>query len=220
MKKLREILFLNLFLAALASPAKADEHTVMVLPSIGKTKITAHVAAKGSSLSPFLSFETSRGNPLKLIKFSMEGVSEWPATLRFKELNPKTAGRQLIIAVASSVGGSTINYETTVISTDKGKIVELIPEHIKSASLDALCLESTNRKNHPRLIFFNFLWEDEIHYAPHRYDATIYEWVSGYFSKTGTRRTKRKYVHWQEASDELGFACQEDLITSTNSTYN
>ena len=160
-------------------------------------------------------FQDKKGKILKKIDFKLYGTPAdtlFPSILNFKAIYPDKNSTPLIIAVASSPGGSDIHFETTIIGFISGKIVELTPDHIDSSSQDALCLEEKN------FILFNFLWE-EAHYDPHRYEAISYKMTNDKLEKIETKQTKKKYKDWKGAASELGYHCGDDLIQTTNPSY-
>ena len=148
----------------------------------------------------------------------MEGTGSYPSVLKFKAITIKDELSPIIVAVATSPGGSDIHFETTLIGFLNGAIFELTPTHIKSSSQNALCLEKNGDGHHLQIVYFNFLWE-EAHYEPHRYEAILYEWDGNELAKINIKETTNKHKNWKGAATELGYHCQEDLIQSTNQTY-
>jgi hypothetical protein len=219
MKKLHEALITCLLLALPILPVEAAQQAIVSMPTVGKVSVTAHTAAKkDSAVFNFLTFKNTSGRFLKRLDFGLTGLPGLPPVLRFGVLHPKKDGPPLIVAVDSWPGGSTIHYETTIIGTINGALVELIPAHIESSTLDALCFDTSDRRPELDLLFFNFLFE-EARYAPHRYMVTVYRWTDAGFTEAGKNETTNKYTDWTGAAAELGYACRTDLVTTINGVY-
>lgn len=64
-----------------------------------------------------------------------------------------------------------------------------------------------NKKFGYGLISWNFVWGNEAHFQPHRYNIQIYSWDrrSQCFRYTKEFTTNKKYQGWQEAFKSLGF---------------
>jgi hypothetical protein len=200
-----------------------DQQASILIPKIGAVIIRSHIDKSPSLSSPFLTIENAEGKMLKRIDFELKGVgidavTLYPSLLNFKVVYPEKESNSIIIAVASSIGGSDIHFETTLIGILEGKIVELTPKHIESSSQDALCLENLGAGRPIGLVFFNFLWE-EAHYDPHRYEAILYEWSGTKLNKISMKQTKKRHKDWKGAAAELGYHCGEDLIRTTNPHY-
>jgi|MudIll2142460700_1097286.scaffolds.fasta_scaffold52083_1 hypothetical protein len=198
-----------------------DQWASILIPKIGTVIIRSHIDKSPSLSSPFLTIENAEGKMLKRIDFELKGVNAlilYPSLLNFKVVYPEKESSPIVVAVASSPGGSDIHFETTLIGFLNGKIVELTPNHIESSSQDALCLENLGAGRPIGLVFFNFLWE-EAHYDPHRYEAILYEWSGTKLDKISVKQTKERQKDWKGAAAELGYHCGEDLIRTTNSRY-
>jgi hypothetical protein len=194
-----------------------DQQTSILIPKIRRVIIRTHIDKSPALSPPFLSIENTEGKLLKRIDFVLEGVDSYHSILKFKVIHLSKEIAPLIIAVASSPGGSDIDFETATIGFVNGEILELT-EHFESSSQDALCLEKGGTPHKFGLIFFNFILE-EAHYDPHRYEATLYDWSGTQLEKINVKQTKKQYKNWKDAAVELGYHCQEDLIQTTNDMY-
>ena len=203
----------------LTSAAWADEkQTSLSIPQLGTIIIKSQIDQTPALSPPFLVIENAEGKVLKRIDFKLKGIGD-PPILHPSELGFSIIQRDkdtpIIVAVASSPGGSDIHFETTIIGFSKNRIIELAPNHIESSSRDALCFESS-RPNH--FILFSFLW-DHAHYDPTRYEATLYELTQSKLKLISKKKTKKEYKDWKGASEELGYTCKEDLIQIANANY-
>jgi len=188
------------------------------VPKIGQIKITTDVAVPERTSRPFLTFETRDGKLLKRIEFALEGSYEYPSILKFKVLHQKSDPNPLIVAVASTPGGSALNFETAILGFINGKISELMDTHIDSHSLNALCFGIFGKHRGLAFVYFDFIQaEEEAHYDPHRYEVGLYEWKADKFVRISSKQTNRKYPCWKEAAVELGYHCQSDLLEVLNS---
>jgi hypothetical protein len=196
----------------------ADHHAFLSIPKIGNVKISAHAATPQRTSPPFLTFETGGGKFLTRIEFALQGTDEYPSVLRFKVLHQKSDPNPLIVAVASTPGVSALIFETAILGFVNGKISELMTAHIESQGLNGLCFGVFGKYRSLGFVYFDFLQADgEAHYDPHHYEAQLYEWRSNKFVQVSSKRTKRKYPYWKEASVELGYHCQYDLLSALNS---
>ncbi|HXX36250.1 MAG TPA: hypothetical protein VEM15_17410 [Thermodesulfobacteriota bacterium] len=202
--------------SALAS-AQGQQATISVL-GVGQILVTAHTRTLKPTPTPFLTFETGERKLLKRVDFALESIDPYPSLLKFKVIYPSKKPSPVVVAVASLPGGSALNFETAILAFVDGQIIEAIPKHIESHSLNALCFGTFGKDQNVGFIYFDFLWEDgEIHYDPHRYEATLLGWTGARFTKMDSKRTKNKYRTWEGAAAELGYQCQCDLLESLNS---
>jgi len=140
MKTHMKFVLINLIAVAWASLASAQgQQATRSIPGLGQITITAHIATPKSTSPPFLTFETAEKKLLKRIDFTLEGVMEYPSIIRFELIQQSTPPSPLIVAVASSPGGSTSNFETAIVTFVGGQIIDATTNHIESQSLDALC---------------------------------------------------------------------------------
>jgi len=198
-----------------------DQQASISIPKIGKVMIRVHIDKSPTLSAPFLTIENTERKVLKRIDFALKGVGavdRYPSLLNLKVIYPEKEASPIIIAVASSPGGSDIHFETALIGFFNGEISELTPNHIESSSQDALCLEDPRGHQKIGFVFFNFIWEDA-HYDPHRYEASFYEWTANKLVQVSVKHTKKKYNDWKGAAAELGYYCRQDLIQTTNSHY-
>jgi len=219
MKTQMKLVLINLIVVAWASFASAQgQQATISVPGLGQIIVTAHIRTPKPTSPPFLTFETIEKKLLKRVDFALEGIDQYPSLLKFKVFYSSKRPTPLVVAVASLPGGSALNFETSILAFVDGQITEAITDHIESHSLNALCFGTSGKDQNVGFVYFDFLSEDgEIHYDPHRYEATLLGWTGAKFTKIDTKRTKNKYKNWEEAAAELGCQCQCDLLETLNS---
>jgi len=219
MRSYVKLALINLIACTWASLASAQgQQATISVPGLGQIIVTAHIRSPKPTSSPFLTFETVNKKLLKRIDFALEGIDPYPSLLKFTVIYPSRKPSPLVVGVASLPGGSALNFETALVTFVDGQITEAIPEHIESHSLNALCFGTFGKDQNAGFVYFDFLQGDgEIHYDPHRYEATLLRWTGAKFTKIDTKRTKNKYKTWEGAAAELGYPCQYDLLETLNS---
>ncbi len=205
-------------IAVSTSLAGAIENHVLSVAGFGEVRIKTHTSNPNPTSPPFLTFEDKSGKILKRIDFQLEGAGPYPSTAKVKVIPMSKGTNPLIIAVASSPGGSDIHFESTIIGFVNGQIQEVLAKHIESSSQDALCIENMDENQKASLVLFHFLWE-EAHYEPHRYEATSFVRDGNVFKQVNVKQTKKKHSDWEGAAAELGYHCNADLISEANQEY-
>lgn len=122
-----------------------------------------------------------------------------------------TAIADVSIAIAGFAGGSDAHFEIAVLDTSSPSHVrELTTKRIDATTQDALFIGTFGGRR--GILVVSFLWEDEAHYAPHRYRATVYAWNGERFEPASTRETTRKQESAHDAARELGYDCERDFL--------
>jgi hypothetical protein len=201
-----------------ALPEVSKNEQTLAVSVVGEVKIKTYTSNPEPTSPPFITITDASGKLFKRIDFQLTGAGSYPSVAKFKTIKPAKDLNQLIVAVASSPGGSDIHFETTIIGFINGKVSELLSKHIDSSSQDALCMDNKDKNQKLRFIFFHFLWE-EAHYEPHRYEAVSYIWDGNAFNPSDTVQSKNKHKEWKGAASELGYSCSHDLISEINHDY-
>jgi len=152
--------------------------------------------------------------PFKLgATFTEEQLRQAPFPVRFLAVEIAGIEGPLVVAVAGLHGGSDGSYETMVLGAGDGEIRELVIPRPETNNLDAVCLAYVGESKKPTLLVAHFLWEREIHYAPHRYRVQVFPWSGETFdtSDQGTE-TSAKHVTAASAFKEFGYRCHGDFV--------
>ncbi|HEX2836109.1 MAG TPA: hypothetical protein VHW00_24100 [Thermoanaerobaculia bacterium] len=122
-----------------------------------------------------------------------------------------TALADVSIAIAGFAGGSDAHFEIAVLDTSSpSRVRELTAKRIEATTQDALFVGTFGGRR--GILVLHFLWEDEAHYAPHRYRATVYAWNGERFEQASARETARKHESAHAAARELGYVCERDFL--------
>jgi hypothetical protein len=96
--------------------------------------------------------------------------------LRFRQIAPPGLPRPVVLAASVSPGCSDVTYEIKLVAERAGSITTINPAPINLSRQDGIYLGYINAKYGHGMIIWQNKWENEAHYAPHRYDITIYGW--------------------------------------------
>lgn len=207
---IRRLALILMFLAVARFFYAADANTFSC--SLGTFVINKSTKDGGPWGPPQLTISTVDGKIVGKVQFALDGAAPYPAVLKYKVIIVPGSKDPLLIAIAASPGGSDSHYEIAVIGVMNGQIAELCPTHIEANLLDSLCLVTLGSDNGMALVFFKFQWEDETHYAPHRYKATIYKITDTGLLVKGTLESSGKYSSWQGAANEMGIKAHYNLL--------
>lgn len=207
---IRRLAPILLFLAAAQFFYAADGNTFSC--SLGTLVINESIKNGDPWGSPQITISTLDGKTVGKVQFALEGFDPHPAVLKYKVMIVPGSKDPLVIAIAASPGGSDSHYEIAVIGVMNGQIAELCPTHIEANILDSLCLVALGSGNGMALVFFKFQWEDETHYAPHRYKATIYKITNTGLLVESALESSGKYPSWQGAANEMGIKAHYNLL--------
>jgi hypothetical protein len=129
---------------------------------------------------------------------------------RFRSFRTKGLPSPIVVAIAAAPLGSDESFEIKVIAEKNGKIVTLNSEPIDLSIQDGIYLGYINSKYNYGMITWEFQWEDDIHYAHHRYKMRIYEWEpkSLVFALKKTFTTKTKFKNGCAALRYYGLPCK------------
>jgi hypothetical protein len=129
--------------------------------------------------------------------------------LRFKPFSIPGLPNPLLIAVAAQPTGTDERYEVKIIFEKDGGFVSLNPQRIMLTTQDGVFLGYINRKYGHGMITWHFQWE-AAHYAPHKYEVSVYTWDSR--SQTlrlnNTFLTKQVFRDGCTALKHYGFPCR------------
>lgn len=134
----------------------------------------------------------------------------WPGELHATPIHVPGVDGQLLVVVAVGPGGSDTHFETAILRTVPGKPPEELIERLEATTQNAICAGQFG--GIPGVVLIEFLWEDEAHYQPHRYQAILYRWNGARFTKRSQWETRQKHPSWREASRELGLRCSTNFV--------
>lgn len=120
----------------------------------------------------------------------------------FKVIRPKGFPTPLVLALGVAYGGSDDGYGGTIIGAVDGKFVELLPQQMFVHNQGGMFVGYLGRKYGFGAVSWTFIWEDNAHYAPHRYQFEIYPFDKKTRLFTTPRRleTKREYERRGESA--------------------
>lgn len=145
----------------------------------------------------------TRGDVEQRLTFGQEGA--YPASLDIIAISDANS-----IVILGVPGGSNAHFEIAVLDTSESRVHELLPQRITANVLDGIYSGTFGGRR--GILVLRFLWEDEAHYAAHRYEATLYSWNGTHFVRTSVRRTTRKHDTPESAALELGYHCDMNFI--------
>jgi hypothetical protein len=104
------------------------------------------------------------------------GFSYLNTFLRFRQIAPPGLPRPVVLAASVSPGCSDVTYEIKLVAERAGRITTINPAPINLSRQDGIYLGYINAKYGHGMIIWQNEWEEEGHYAPHRYTITVYGW--------------------------------------------
>jgi hypothetical protein len=176
-----------------------------------ETQVISHLVAPDSCCKkPLLVFHSSDGKELDRIEFNV--VEKWYSDVKFTLVKLPELPDSVIVAVAGSPGGSDSRFESTIIGVVNGRIQDLFPKHLFSNIQGAFCIERSSNSDSTQIVLWKEIWGKEIHYAPHRYCATVFRWNGSCFHQAKYFETKTKYPAWFDAAKKYGFKSSFDYV--------
>lgn len=184
-------------------------------PAHGFTTVTADTSF---AAPPALSIVNAAGALLLRVQYDLGANlteeqrrdSPVPDTMGFRVVNSADVG-PVVVAAAGAPGGSDASFETVFVGEIGGSLRDLLPDHPKTSIQDAVCLGRFGRGRRLGVVVAKFIWGQEIHYAPHRYDVWLYLWSGHAFELSSHRRTTRRHQSFRGALAEVGFRCRYDF---------
>ena len=223
MKHNSYVLILSLLMVAWSSSAMAtDQQAFLLIPKVGKIKITAHAAPPNHGVGPFLTLETADGKLLKRVDFESGRTPGNPGVLRFVILHQTTAPGPLIVALNSIPAVSAVLFEGMILGFIDGKVSELTASHIDGQSINCLYFGHFANNRSLGFVYFEDIYLDdgpEAHYDPHYYQANLYQWQGKQFELVSSRRTRKKYRYCKDAAVEQGYRCRYEIFGGALNPY-
>jgi hypothetical protein len=201
---------LFLLLQLLLSPPQGWSSDRVSFPR-GPAEIKAEISATSP---PSLSIVGDAGEVLLRVNYRLGPVDqavEISNPMRFQVVDTPEIG-PLVIGVAGSPGGSDASFETVVIGEVEGSLQELLPVHLNTSIQDAVCVGRFGSGKRLGIAVATFIWGHEIHYAPHRYDVSLYLWNGRAFEPSLHHRSSRRHISFRGALAELGLRCRYDFV--------
>jgi hypothetical protein len=141
---------------------------------------------------------------------------DWgPSSPRVRFLVRRVTGvpNPLVLAVAIRPGGSDCRYAASIVGAFDGELKNLTPSRLWTNAEGGFAVGNLGGDRGFGLIRWNFIWGNEAHSGPHRYEVSIFR-----FDPTGLRfkllqntTSSRKYANGEEFLTELGFHCRNLL---------
>ncbi len=127
--------------------------------------------------------------------------------MRFQAFNIRGLPNPLILAVAVAPGGSDSVYESYIIAPASGTFKLMTQGPLTNNDDGGIFIGHINKSFGFGLISWNFMWGDEAHSEPHRYNIQIFSWDRRCqcFRYVKAFTTDKKYPGWQAAFADLGF---------------
>ena len=170
-----------------------------------RISITTHACPREPYCSPSVQLEIGEAKYTVVLREDAGGAS----TIGVRYVTVPGTSTTILAVVGTEQGGSDVHIETALIDVSATPPTELI-ERIESTSQNGLCLGTFAGK--PGLLLTEFVWKDESHYAPHFYQATVFEFTEHRFVRRQSRTTRRKHATWRAAARELGYRCTTNLV--------
>lgn len=119
----------------------------------------------------------------------------------------------LIFAIAMWPGTSDCTYYATVIGAVNGQLKVLTPDQLWSNVEGGFYVGDLGTRRGYGLVRWNFVWGDEAHYQPHRYEVSIFRFdaAESCFKLVQKTTSHRKYHTGEEWLAEMGLNCRNVL---------
>ncbi len=134
--------------------------------------------------------------------------------VRFKVLHPSGLPGPLLLCVAVRPGGSDHGFETNVIGEVGGSLRVLTPTPLLNSIQGGVHVGDLGGERGPGVAVWSFLWENEAHYAAHRYEVRLFPFDAkrNSFKRGKLLRTKAKHETGADALAELGLPRYPNLL--------
>lgn len=144
------------------------------------------------------------------------GVSLIDPFVRFMPLNVGGLPAPLVLAVAVRPGGSDHGFETTLVGASGRTFRALTPEPLLNSIQGGVFVGDLGGARGPGVAVWSFLWEDDAHYAAHRYEVKLYPFDArrGVFRRASVLRSRGKHKRGEDALEELKLPRYTNLLDS------
>ena len=208
-----------------AQRARAAEYVrqeeVVSFPRAGRVRVRAVEAPRRLPRLEFVSEKTGR----RLLSLNV-GTSDARAyriesyatpmnpLVRIKVLDAAGWPGPLVFAVAVKPGGTDHGFETNIIAEAGGRLKVLNPSPLTNNIQGGVFVGDLGGGRGPGLAVWNFLWDDEAHYAAHRYRVRLlpFDAKTATFGRGRQLRTKGKHASESDALAELGLPRYANLL--------
>lgn len=204
-------------------PSKVIQEETLRFPSAGEVRVRA---VKQTRRVPRLEFASARtGRALRTFHLGTSdpeafkpdagwGDSPIDPFVRFRALDVEGLPRPLVFAVAVRPGGSDHTFETTLLGEAGRRLKVLTPEPLLTSIQGGVFVGDLGGARGRGVAVWVFLWEDEAHYAAHRYEVRLYTYDARRtsFRRAAVLRSKGKHRQGADALEELGLPRYANLL--------
>ena len=187
------------------------EHSTVDFPGIGTVTLRTikaigalpSVALAGPDGKVLLN-ATVGGTKSEYFRISKGPDGTLNPTVHYAVLPGPNPSSRAVLAVAAAMGGSDCAYEAIVFGSNHGKLSLWTPETIDTMAEGGIYVGDLGGKRGYGMAVWNFIWGDEPHVAPHRYEVKLYKLNSRMqFYRTATMTTHGHYADGTAALREL-----------------
>jgi len=188
------------------------EHSTVDFPGIGLVTLRT-IKAIGALPSVALAGPDGRvllnatvgGTQSEYFRISKGPDGTLNPTVHYAVLPGPDADSRAVLAVAAAMGGSDCAYEAIVFGSDRGKLSLWTPKTIDTMAEGGLYVGDLGHGRGYGMADWNFIWGDEPHVAPHRYQVHLYKLnrKTMKFYPTTTMTTHGHYADGTAALREL-----------------
>lgn len=204
-------------------PSKVRQEETLRFPRAGGVRVRAVETRRALPRLEFASAATGRSlgvfnlgtsDPVAFKPDEGWGESPIDPFVRFRALDVGGLPRPLVFAVAVRPGGSDHTFETTLFGEAGGRLKALTPEPLLTSIQGGVFVGDLGGKYGRGVAVWVFLWEDEAHYAEHRYEVKLYTYDArrATFRRAAVLRSKGKHRQGVDALAELGLPRYANLL--------
>ena len=204
-------------------PSKVRQEETLRFPRVGEVRVRAVETRRSLPRLEFASAATGRA--LKIFNLGTSdpesfkpdagwGDSPIDPFVRFRALDAEGLPRPLVFAVAVRPGGSDHTFETTLVGEAGGRLKVLTREPLLTSIQGGVFVGDLGGRYGRGVAVWVFLWEDEAHYAAHRYEVRLYAYDArrASFRRAAVLRSRRKHLRGVDALSELGLPRYTNLL--------
>lgn len=114
----------------------------------------------------------------------------------------------ILLASVITPGGSGNGFLQVVLGYEDQNVFALAPGRLDQSNMDGFHVGDLGKgrggkARGPGLMLWTALWENETHYAPHRYRVTTYRWKDDHFTGPEVWTTRKRYDPDPESVGEI-----------------
>ncbi len=117
-------------------------------------------------------------------------------------------GRRVVHMTTFGAGGSACRYQHTLFAPGGGTLHSLFDTEIDN--LAGFHAGDLGPKRGAGIAVWEMLWEDEAHYAPHRYGFQTWRWTGKRFIEGSKQETKAKFEDLNKVPPVFGYRVRDD----------